>query len=596
VRNSWVPTCLWQPRILQGRLAKSSPTLWDSTLQEQKGELRKRLSYTTHKLEMLETEFDSTRQYLEIELRRAQEELEKVTEKLRRIQNNYLALQRINQDLEDKLYRMGQHYEEEKRALSHEIIALNNHLIEAKVTIDKLSEDNELYRKDCNLAAQLLQCSKNYDRAHKLSELPSDFQERVILEKPDPNSLSSRLSSPSTRDLNFQDSAGKVGQTPQYKTDIYCSDTALYCPEERRRERRQSVDTQVKDVGFLRSQNSTDSTVEEDGFHSSFSHEAFPEYITSLPTSSSYSSFSVTSEEKENAQANTLTASQQAIYMSNRDELFERKSPAGYEHQGSPRFAKPKQAQHMELADDNENSPTFTRTLPPYANEPFHFSAITPQQALANQKMRNECRSTHLSEEDLPGRWRQLSVEDIGAYSYRNAGRLSPCSFSEQYYSSPIKKGDSRTSPIYASYKADSCSEGDDICQSRLVDSCFLRTDSGLNIDISTSCKQDKLPTYKTKEPRDQKNERITVQLCGSKNIENSPVLKREYVDVSPNSSAESLNQSSVEASEIHQSSMDQGSHSGIHSKQQQFQRTGSTGLSRKDSLTKAQLYGTLLN
>ncbi|XP_052639138.1 brain-enriched guanylate kinase-associated protein isoform X2 [Harpia harpyja] len=599
VRNSWVPTCLWQPRILQGRLAKSSPTLWDSTLQEQKGELRKRLSYTTHKLEMLETEFDSTRQYLEIELRRAQEELEKVTEKLRRIQNNYLALQRINQDLEDKLYRMGQHYEEEKRALSHEIIALNNHLIEAKVTIDKLSEDNlpsdfqervsiHLEKHGCSLSVPL--CHTSY-----ADTIPTCVIAKV-LEKPDPNSLSSHLSSPSTRDLNFQDSAGKLGQRPQYKSDIYCSDTALYCPEERQRERRQSVDTQVKDVGFLRSQNSTDSTVEEDGFHSSFSHEAFPEYITSLPTSSSYSSFSVTSEEKENAQANTLTASQQAIYMSNRDELFERKSPAGYEHQGSPRFAKPKPAQHMELADDNENSPTFTRTLPPYANEPFHFSAITPQQALANQKMRNECRSTHLSEEDLPGRWRQLSVEDIGAYSYRNAGRLSPCSFSEQYYSSPIKKGDSRTSPIYASYKADSCSEGDDICQSRLVDSCFLRTDSGLNIDISTSCKQDKLPAYKTKESRDQKNERITVQLCSSKNIENSPVLKREYVDVSPNSSAESLNQSSMEASEIHQSSMEQGSHSGIHSKQQQFQRTGSTGLSRKDSLTKAQLYGTLLN
>lgn len=53
-----------------------------SALQEQKGELRKRLSYTTHKLEKLETEFDSTRHYLEIELRRAQEELDKVTEKL----------------------------------------------------------------------------------------------------------------------------------------------------------------------------------------------------------------------------------------------------------------------------------------------------------------------------------------------------------------------------------------------------------------------------------------------------------------------------------------------------------------------------------
>uniref|UniRef100_A0A674I0I5 Brain enriched guanylate kinase associated n=1 Tax=Terrapene triunguis TaxID=2587831 RepID=A0A674I0I5_9SAUR len=633
--ESWKENTLVRKGLQKTDLEKSSRTskcyncsvCSSSTLQEQKGELRKRLSYTTHKLEMLETEFDSTRQYLEIELRRAQEELEKVTEKLRRIQNNYLALQRINQDLEDKLYRMGQHYEEEKRALSHEIIALNNHLIEAKVTIDKLSEDNELYRKDCNLAAQLLQCSKNYDRAHKLSELPSDFQERVslhlekhgcslsvplchtsfadniptcviakVLEKPDPNSLSSHLSSTSARDHSFQDSVGKLGQKPQYKSDIYCSDTALYCPEERRRERRQSVDMQVKDVGFLRSQNSTDSTVEEDGFHSSFSHEAFPEYVTSLPTSSSYSSFSVTSEEKENAQASTLTASQQAIYLGSRDEMFERKSCSSYEHQGSPRFAKSKSVQQMELADNNENSPTFTRTLPPYANEPFHFSAITTQQALATQKMRNDCMSTHLSEEDLPGRWRQLSVEDIGAYSYRNAGRLSPCSFSEQYYSSPIKKAESRTSPIYAGYKGDSFSEGEDICQNRLVDSCFLRTDSGLNIDISTSCKQDKLPSYKTKEPRDQKNDRITMQLCSSKNIESSPVLKREYVDVSPNSSAESLNQSSMEASEIHQSSMEQGSHSGLHSKQQQFQRTGSTGLSRKDSLTKAQLYGTLLN
>jgi predicted nuclease with TOPRIM domain len=47
--------------------------------------------------------------YLEIELRRLQEELEKVTEKLRRIQSNYMALQRVNQELEDKLYRMVSH-------------------------------------------------------------------------------------------------------------------------------------------------------------------------------------------------------------------------------------------------------------------------------------------------------------------------------------------------------------------------------------------------------------------------------------------------------------------------------------------------------
>lgn len=55
-----------------------------SSFHDHKDDLRKCLSYTTHKLEMVETEFDSTRQYLETELRRAQEELEKFTEKLRR--------------------------------------------------------------------------------------------------------------------------------------------------------------------------------------------------------------------------------------------------------------------------------------------------------------------------------------------------------------------------------------------------------------------------------------------------------------------------------------------------------------------------------
>ncbi|XP_073434088.1 brain-enriched guanylate kinase-associated protein isoform X6 [Dendrobates tinctorius] len=567
------------------------------SLQDQKEELQKRLSYTTHKLEMLENEFDSTRQYLETELRRAQEELEKVTEKLRRIQTNYLSLQRINQELEEKLHRMGQHYEEEKRALGHEVIALNNHLLEAKVTIDKLSEDNELYRKDCNLASQLLQCSKSYYRAHKLSELPADFQERV-LEKPDPSSLSSHLSSASMRDLSYehervQEPEEKLRQRQQFKSEIYCSDTALYCPEERRRDRRQSFDVQVKDEVFLRSQNSTDSTV-EDGFHSSFSHEAFNEYVASLPTSSSYSSFSATSEEKENNQANTLTASQQAIYMGNRDDLFECKSTTGYEHTASPRFVKSKSVQHMEHSPENAASPHFTRSSS-YVEEPFHFSRVRTQQTLGAHKSHSECRSSHLSEDDLPTRWRQLSVEDIGAYSFSNDGRISQCSFTDQYFSpSPVKQLESRMSPLYASYKQDSFSEGEEVCQSRMGDSCFLRTDSGLKIDISASCKQEMLSTFKTKEARDQISERMSVQI-GNKNVDPNAAAKREYVDVSPNSSAESLSQSPMEVSDVHQSSIDQG-HASFHGKPQQFQRTGSIGLTRKDSLTKAQLYGTLLN
>ncbi|KAL6077499.1 hypothetical protein STEG23_006697 [Scotinomys teguina] len=601
-----------------------------SALQEQKGELRKRLSYTTHKLEKLETEFDSTRHYLEIELRRAQEELDKVTEKLRRIQSNYMALQRINQELEDKLYRMGQHYEEEKRAMSHEIVALNSHLLEAKVTIDKLSEDNEHYRKDCNLAAQLLQCSQNYGRVHKVSELPSDFQQHVslhmekhgcslpsslchpayadsvppcvmakVLEKQDPGSLSSHLSDASACDLGFRDGMEKSGQRPPYKEDIYCSDTALYCPEDRQHDRRPSVDTPVTDVGFLRAQNSTDSAAEEEeeaeaaAYPEAFlrRHDAFPGYSGSLPTSSSYSSFSATSEEKEHAQASTLTASQQAIYLNSRDELFNRKPPAAA-YGSSPRFAKASATLASPL--EAQVAPGYARTVSPYQAESYRFpTSPGPQQALMPPNLwslRAKPSGNRLAREDIRGQWRPLSVEDVGAYSYQaaNAGRAaSP--FSERFYgggggggggsaaggSSPGKSAEGRASPLYATYKADSFSEGDDLSQGHLAEPCFLR--AGGDLSLSPSRSIDPLPAYATGEG-DGDRDRLRVQLCGAGS---SPEPEH--------GSRDSLEPSSMEASpEMHPPTR--------LSPQQAFPRTGGSGLSRKDSLTKAQLYGTLLN
>ncbi|XP_054386512.2 brain-enriched guanylate kinase-associated protein isoform X5 [Pongo abelii] len=561
-----------------------------SALQEQKGELRKRLSYTTHKLEKLETEFDSTRHYLEIELRRAQEELEKVTEKLRRIQSNYMALQRINQELEDKLYRMGQHYEEEKRALSHEIVALNSHLLEAKVTIDKLSEDNlpSDFQERVSLHMEKHGCSLPSPLCHPAyaDSVPTCVIAKV-LEKPDPASLSSRLSDASARDLAFCDGVEKPGPRTPYKGDIYCSDTALYCPEERRRDRRPSVDAPVTDVGFLRAQNSTDSAAEEEeeaeaaAFPAGFQHEAFPSYAGSLPTSSSYSSFSATSEEKEHAQASTLTASQQAIYLNSRDELFDRKPPATT-YEGSPRFAKATAAVAAPL--EAEVAPGFGRTMSPYPAETFRFPASPgPQQALMPPNLwslRAKPGTARLPGEDMRGQWRPLSVEDIGAYSYpvSAAGRASPCSFSERYYGgaggSPGKKADGRASPLYASYKADSFSEGDDLSQGHLAEPCFLR--AGGDLSLSPGRSADPLPGYAPSEGGD--GDRLGVQLCGAAS---SPEPEQ--------GSRDSLEPSSMEASpEMHPAPR--------LSPQQAFPRTGGSGLSRKDSLTKAQLYGTLLN
>ncbi|XP_073923255.1 brain-enriched guanylate kinase-associated protein isoform X3 [Castor canadensis] len=590
LRSPWVPSCLGQPRVLQGRLARSSPSLWDSALQEQKGELRKRLSYTTHKLEKLETEFDSTRHYLEIELRRAQEELEKVTEKLRRIQSNYMALQRVNQELEDKLYRMGQHYEEEKRALSHEIVALNSHLLEAKVTIDKLSEDNlpSDFQQRVSLHMEKHGCSLPSPLCHPAyaDSVPTCVIAKV-LEKPDPTSLSSRLSDASARDLAFRDGVEKPGPRPPYKGDIYCSDTALYCPEERRHDRRPSVDAPVTDVGFLQAHNSTDSTAEEEeaeaaAFPAGFRHEAFPGYAGSLPTSSSYSSFSATSEEKEHAQASTLTASQQAIYLNSRDELFNRKPPAAAAtYDGSPRFAKATAVVAAPL--EAEVAPGFGRTVSPYPAESFRFPASPgPQQALMPPNLwslRAKPGSTRLASEDVRGQWRPLSVEDIGAYSYPagTVSRASPCSFSERYYGgsagSPGKKAEGRTSPLYATYKADSFSEGDDLSQGHLAEPCFLRAAGDLSLSPSRSA--DPLPGYA---PSEGDGDRLGVQLCGAGS---SPEPEH--------GSRDSLEPSSMEASpEMHPAAR--------LSPQQAFPRTGSSGLSRKDSLTKAQLYGTLLN
>ncbi|XP_050010764.1 brain-enriched guanylate kinase-associated protein isoform X5 [Alexandromys fortis] len=615
----------------KGWQASESPFVWKtagwpSALQEQKGELRKRLSYTTHKLEKLETEFGSTRHYLEIELRRAQEELDKVTEKLRKIQSNYLALQRINQELEDKLYRMGQHYEEEKRAMNHEIVALNSHLLEAKVTIDKLSEDNELYRKDCNLAAQLLQCSQTYGRVHKVSELPSDFQQRVslhmekhdcslpsslchsayadsvptcviakVLEKPDPGSLSSHLSEASARDLGYRDGMEKSGSRPQYKEDIYCSDTALYCPDEherqRQRDRRPSVDTSVTDVGFLRAQNSTDSAAEEEeaeaaAFPEAYRHDAFPGYAASLPTSSSYSSFSATSEEKEHAQASTLTASQQAIYLNSRDELFNRKPPSAT-YGSSSRYGKA--AATLASPLEAQVAPGFARTVSPYQAESYRYSpsADSPQTAMPPNlwNLRAKPTGNRFAGGDIRGHWRPLSVEDVGAYNYQagHAGRASPCNFGERFYGAGRGHGrrgpgrshsnhaEGRASPLYASYKADSFSEGDDLSQGHLAEPCFLRAGGDLSLSPSRSVDAG----YAASEGD---GDRLGVQLCGAVS---SPEPEH--------GSRDSLEPSSMEASpEIHPGSR--------LSPQRAYPRTGGSGLSRKDSLTKAQLYGTLLN
>ncbi|KAF0044287.1 hypothetical protein F2P81_003445 [Scophthalmus maximus] len=653
-----------------------------SSFHDHKDDLRKRLSYTTHKLEMVETEFDSTRQYLETELRRAQEELEKFTEKLRRIQSSYAALQRINQDLEDKMYRTSQHHDEEKRALSREIIVLNNHLMEAKITINKLREDNDVYRKDCNLAAQLLQCSKSHYRAHKMSELPVDLQERIsshmekhnrgsgatmamchsnytdavptsviakVLEKPEPGSSCpvTRSASPLPQDGDFLTGTGStdhLNRRVAYKTsDLYCSDTALYCPERwQETERRQSVDLHGTGLLQLHTQNSTDSNPDEEAYHSgSFSHherqssfQQHQEFGTgSLPASSSYSSFSLASDEKGGVSggcgrtaSSTLSSSHQGLYMDWRDGGigdYEHKSMSSYD-KDSPSFPKSHSIQHMATTRSPQKgpSPSYTRTASCFS-EPYNSSSLRlasshsmgSTSALGQDRDRalDSRGDVRVPEDDLSSRWRQLSVEDINTVSssYRNiTGRASPYSFSEHHFA--MGPSNKVKGSLYSSFQ-----DGDDVFHSRMLDQCFAvgPPSPSRSPKPMEHHKQEKTSVlYRAKD--DSQDSECSLFLSGSSKDKESSVgatascAKKDYVNLSADSSAESLHHSSLEASSLQYypsprpSVRPRPSSSSALSvgpalpkkTSPRYQKFGSTGLTRKDSLTKAQLYGTLLN
>uniref|UniRef100_A0A3Q3D3P3 Tight junction associated protein 1 n=1 Tax=Hippocampus comes TaxID=109280 RepID=A0A3Q3D3P3_HIPCM len=158
-------------------------------LQQQNEDLRGRLTFSTRKMEAMEAEFDGSRHYMEAELSRTRDDLEKMRDKFRRLQNSYTASQRANQDLEEKLHALAavsqtwvhalRTVERDKKTMDQEMVKLTDKLLEAKNTIDRLEELNERYRLDCNLAVQLLKCNKSHFRNHKFADLPCELQDML---------------------------------------------------------------------------------------------------------------------------------------------------------------------------------------------------------------------------------------------------------------------------------------------------------------------------------------------------------------------------------------------------------------------------------
>lgn len=492
--------------------------------------------------------------------------------------------------------------------------------------------------------ATMAMCHSNYS-----DSVPTSIIAKV-LEKPEPGNSCpvTRSPSPQPQDGDFLTGTGStdhLNRRISYKTsDLYCSDTALYCPERwQDTERRQSVDLHGTSMLQLHAQNSTDSNPDEEAYHSgSFSQNEPPssfhqhdEFGTgSLRASSSYSSFSLASDEKGGVSggcgrtaSSTLSSSHQGLYMDWRDGEsgdYGRKSMCSYD-KDSPSFPKSLSIQHMvtSRSPQKSTSPAYTRTASCFS-EPYHSSTprLASSHSMGSTTGLGQARGGTLDslgdaqvpEDDLSNRWRQLSVEDINTFSssYRDiTGRVSPYSFSERHFamgpSSKVKGS------LYSSFQ-----EGDDVFHSRVLDQCFAVSSPSPSRSPKPMehRKQEKTSVlYRAKD--DSQDSECSLFLSGSSKEKESGggataagSAKRDYVNLSADSSAESLHQSSLEASSLQHyprprpnvrprpsSSSALSVGPALPKKTSpRYQKFGSTGLTRKDSLTKAQLYGTLLN
>lgn len=440
-----------------------------------------------------------------------------------------------------------------------------------------------------------------------------------VLEKSDEacsSSQASRSPSPQRQERTYilerLGPGERLGLRAAYKSDLYSSDTALYCHDDRQRERRPSMDIHGQRQLLYRPQNSTDSNPEEGsvGLRAGFSQECFAKFPATLGAgSSSYSSFSGGgSEEKVNDPPSSAASSPRhhTLYMDWRDAGdYERKSESSWERDSPRGFPNAHPFQQTELSQhQNGSSPVYSRTMSSCFSEPYEPLPPSSSPSVAYGDSR---RGSTLApdEEELAGQWRQLSVEDLSAHSYHSPGRASPYSFSEQHFS--VRPNKIRLGPLYSSFQ-----EGADYFHHGESDMDQLWMPASPGSECSPGLQQaakglSQAHLYRAEGSQESEH---SLYHSGSPKEREGNVASggqsADYTDPSPNSSMESLHQMTPEmAAELQQFQAE------MHSLPAQVcpsppvlppppppfnQKFSSLGLSRKDSLTKAQLYGTLLN
>jgi len=132
-----------------------------------------------HIVQMETSVFTNADKYPKGEYAALNEERQLWQDRYERLFENHRKLQKVNQGLEDKLLKIVDKYETEKNALNRDIANLTTRLVEARISLAQLEEENELYRNDCNIAIQLLQCKPSNFVAHRLETFPMELQQKA---------------------------------------------------------------------------------------------------------------------------------------------------------------------------------------------------------------------------------------------------------------------------------------------------------------------------------------------------------------------------------------------------------------------------------
>lgn len=129
----------------------------------------------SHIVQMETSVMDHAKEFPNGEFQALQEAIKLWQEKYERLAESHRRLQKVNQALEDKLLRIVDKFETEKANLTRDVSDLTNKLVEARVTIDDIEEENENYKNDCNIAVHLLQCKPSNFVSYKVKEVSLEF-------------------------------------------------------------------------------------------------------------------------------------------------------------------------------------------------------------------------------------------------------------------------------------------------------------------------------------------------------------------------------------------------------------------------------------